>query len=206
MVKFIPKPWGGGEYTIYSNENVEVKHLTIKQGECTSLHCHPKKKTGLCVLKGLIKVDFLNDSFWLEPGDKLMIRPGVFHRSNAKLDSELLEIENPVDKDDLVRLEDNYERKQGYEKQSIEVEKEVFNFNTIQFDSILCRHNEAYGNDLFTWNEGKYLILNGGIFNIFEDKKVYVLSPGDLIDSKIITHLVNKFTPEKIEYIHVQRI
>lgn len=194
----IHKPWGWDQI-MYTGQ-VEVKELFIKQGHCTSLHCHPKKKTGLCVLKGLVKVDFLNNSFWLEPGDKLMIRPGVFHRSNAKLDSQLLEIENPIDKDDLVRLDDKYGREQGYETLTEELRLPTFNFNTIDYGEVGATHGYYCGLN------GKYLILSGGIYNIYDDKKVYVLGPGDLVDNDVIHNLCQKFIQEEMEVIHVFHI
>ena len=54
-----------------------------------------------------------------------MIRPGLFHSTKglAKKDSIVLEIETPINKDDLVRYKDNYGRenkpyegKKSYEK------------------------------------------------------------------------------------------
>ena len=41
-----------------------------------------------------------------------MIRPGLFHctHNNTDKDSIILEIETPIDKDDLVRFQDKYGR------------------------------------------------------------------------------------------------
>ena len=48
----------------------------------------------------------------LKAPDKLMIRPGLFHSTKAisKKDSIVLEIETPINKNDLVRYKDNYGR------------------------------------------------------------------------------------------------
>ena len=48
----------------------------------------------------------------LKSSDKLMIRPDLFHSTKglAKKDSIVLEIETPINKDDLVRYKDNYGR------------------------------------------------------------------------------------------------
>lgn len=198
----VKKPWGY-EYVIYSNTDVEIKHLFINVNQNTSLHCHPNKKTGLCVVRGLVKVEFLNNHFWLEPGDKLMIRQGVFHKSIAKINSELLEIENPVDKNDLIRLEDSYGREQlGYEDDSIDIEQLEYNFNQINFNNIETIHKYLDINDNI--DTGKYFILSGGIYNILGNKKIYVLGPGDLVESSIINKLSNRFHREKIECIYVK--
>ena len=56
----VDKPWGY-EYLAYENEHVGLWFLHIKKDHQTSLHCHPKKDTGLIVLDGAVDVSFLND-------------------------------------------------------------------------------------------------------------------------------------------------
>ena len=75
------------------------------------MHCHPIKKTGYIVLNGSVDVDLgFYETRKLSSLSKLMIRPGLFHctRNNSKEDSIILEIETPIDKDDLVRFQDEY--------------------------------------------------------------------------------------------------
>ena len=51
-----------------------------------------------------------------------MIRPGLFHSTKAlsKKDSIVLEIETPINKNDLVRYKDNYGREnKPYEKKKM---------------------------------------------------------------------------------------
>jgi len=107
----VKKPWGY-EYLVFQNDQVALWYLRILSGEATSLHCHPKKKTGLILLAGEAEISFLNHSTPFRAPSKLMIRPGLFHSTKA-LSADgihLLEIENPVDKEDLVRFEDGYGR------------------------------------------------------------------------------------------------
>jgi len=108
----VQKPWGY-EYPILETDQLGLWALFVNGGQSTSLHCHPKKKTGLAVVRGNVRVAFLNDSMLLGPTDRLMIRPGLFHSSTAtdETGAILLEIETPRDKRDLVRLEDQYGRK-----------------------------------------------------------------------------------------------
>lgn len=199
MTTLVHKRWGK-EYPIYENKHIQIKHLFINQDHCTSLHCHPKKKTGLLVLKGLIKLEFLNDHRFLEPGDKIMIRQGVFHRSNAILESELFEIENPVDQNDLVRLEDKYGRSQGYETITEEIEIESIINKKSVFGDVEVEHK--FLEEILP---GKYMILSGGVYNIFQGEKVYVLGPGDLVDHTTINRL-DKFTRENLEVLYIRRI
>ena len=98
----------------------------FKKDHQTSLHCHPKKDTGLIVLDGAVDVSFLNDINRLVSGRKIMIRKGLFHSTRALSDggANIFEIETPKMKHDLVRLEDKYGRKaKPYEGKSSEKEK-----------------------------------------------------------------------------------
>ena len=107
----VHKPWGY-EYLVYQNDKVAIWYLRINSGESTSLHCHPRKKTGLILLSGAAAVSFLNDSMNLKAPAKLVIRPGLFHSTKAVSPEGIgvLELETPVDKEDLVRFEDEYGR------------------------------------------------------------------------------------------------
>lgn len=107
----VNKPWGY-EYLVYQNDHVAVWYLFLREGAATSLHCHPKKKTGIILLKGEATVSFLQDSIRLKPMSKLVIRPGLFHSTRAVSPGgiALLEFETPVDKENLVRFEDLYGR------------------------------------------------------------------------------------------------
>ena len=54
----------------------------------------------------------LNDIYRLSPGRKILIRKGLFHSTKAvsSKGAMIFEIETPVDKHDIVRLEDKYGR------------------------------------------------------------------------------------------------
>lgn len=118
----VKKPWGY-EYLAYENENVGLWFLYIAQGHSTSMHCHPKKTTGLVLLDGEAEVSFLADKRKLTALDKVMIRRGLFHSTKAISDNGafIFEIETPVDKQDLVRLNDAYGRQsKPYEDSTFE--------------------------------------------------------------------------------------
>lgn len=113
----VRKPWGY-EYLMYQNDLLGLWLLRLEHGAATSLHCHPRKKTGLVVLSGEAHLSFLNDGVDLKPLGRNMIRPGLFHSTKATSPEGLflLEVETPRDKENLVRLEDNYGRQaQPYE-------------------------------------------------------------------------------------------
>ena len=113
----VRKPWGY-EYLIYESPEVALWVLHIGKDKGTSLHCHPMKTTGLVLLEGEAELGFIADSKVIKAPSKQMIRRGLFHSTKAISENGvlLLEIETPNDKQDLVRLVDNYGRsKKGYE-------------------------------------------------------------------------------------------
>lgn len=113
----VNKPWGH-EYLMFRNQKTALWCLLLKRGESTSLHCHPRKKTGLVVLSGSATLRFLNNSSKLVSPANVMIRAGLFHQTAADLGTDvvLIEVESPVDKMNLVRLDDAYGRvKTAYE-------------------------------------------------------------------------------------------
>ncbi len=107
----IQKPWGH-EYSLVRTPVSDVWFLSIKQGERTSMHCHPTKKTSLVLLGGECEVTTFNTKTVLKAGEGIVIDKGVFHSTMAlsPLGISLLETETPVDKKDLVRLNDAYGR------------------------------------------------------------------------------------------------
>jgi hypothetical protein len=107
----VRKHWGN-EFECYNNGIVSVWILQINGGEATSLHAHPHKLTGLVVLGGEVRLDFLEegDSRHARALDKTKLGHGFFHSTTAITDAIVLEIEQPPLKYDLVRLSDRYGR------------------------------------------------------------------------------------------------
>ena len=90
LKNIVKKPWGY-EYVIYSDKNkIVINNLNINFKKQTSLHCHPKKKTGFIILKGKAKVQigiYKKNSKIFGPNSRLVFRPGLFHslKSNKKV-------------------------------------------------------------------------------------------------------------------------
>ena len=90
--------------------------MKIKYGHKTSLHCHPKKKTGFIILSGKAQVQIgiykKNRKFYTALS-RLVFRPGLFHSIKAMSKEGVcaLEFETPFQKNDLLRFKDNYGRK-----------------------------------------------------------------------------------------------
>lgn len=116
----VEKPWGY-EYLLCETESVGLWSLYIGFNHQTSMHCHPEKLTMMLCLSDNFVISFLDGNLTLNSGDVVYIQPGVFHRTTS-LNTHggyLLEFETPVDKLDLVRLDDSYGRNDStYEIQS----------------------------------------------------------------------------------------
>ncbi len=113
----VVKPWGY-EFLVYQNDQVAIWFLHLEKGHATSMHCHPKKKTALIVLDGQALCNTFHNRNYLYGVDGVVIEAGVFHSTQAISagGADIIEVETPVDKTDLVRLDDQYGRSgKGYE-------------------------------------------------------------------------------------------
>lgn len=109
---FIMKPWGH-EYRIYCDYLFDIWKLAILPGESTSMHCHVRKDTVLICMSGHGTTSFLTgEAVPVSPGKCVYIGRGVFHRTQADEDGplDLIEVENPRNKFDLIRIGDDYGR------------------------------------------------------------------------------------------------
>jgi mannose-6-phosphate isomerase-like protein (cupin superfamily) len=199
-VNIVKKPWGF-EYLAYENEDVGLWFLYIAPNQSTSMHCHPKKTTGLVLLDGKAQVSFLADSRVLNSLDKVMIRRGLFHSTKALSDEGawIFEIETPKDKHDLVRLNDQYGRShKPYEDSTFEElktnqclwinEPEINKSNTYHFAN--CTITIETINDISIINnkqdEDLIVFLKGGMIRNIDGSSHCVTIPGDVGFAKII--------------------
>jgi mannose-6-phosphate isomerase-like protein (cupin superfamily) len=202
----VEKPWGR-EYLAYENEHVGLWYLFIKKDQSTSMHCHPRKNTGLVCLDGTIETSFLNDSFKIQAPNKLMIRRGLFHSTKAISDAgaHIFEIEAPKLKHDLVRLEDKYGREfKPYEGKSAESQKDADclwmedpdygTTKTYEFQNTILKIISAATPDQIhgTFPESSIIIfVRGGLFSNNNDP---IAQPGDVINGKTWNRLIQNFT------------
>jgi mannose-6-phosphate isomerase-like protein (cupin superfamily) len=201
----VKKPWGY-EYLAYENEHAALWFLYIKDTHSTSLHCHPKKTTGLVLLDGGAEVSFVNNINQLSPGNKVMIRKGLFHSTRATHEKGafVFEIETPVDKQDLVRFKDSYGREgKPYEDSTHEMpkaedclwiedpksgESKDYNFA----NCVLTVQNISSIDELHEIEDNyNIMFLNGGLQADYDQN---VAGPGDIVVSKTIKHLTSVFT------------
>ncbi len=204
-INIVKKPWGY-EYLAYENEHVALWFLYIKHTHSTSLHCHPKKTTGLVLLDGKAEVSFFNNTNKLTPGHKVMIRKGLFHSTKAtdEKGAFVFEIETPVDKKDLVRFRDNYGREgKPYEDSTHEIPKvedclwisdpQPNSFKDYNFAN--CTLTVENITDINSFNKIddniNVMFLNGGLQADYEQN---VAGPGDVVVAGTIKQLTEVFT------------
>jgi mannose-6-phosphate isomerase-like protein (cupin superfamily) len=200
----VKKPWGY-EYLAYENEQVALWFLYIKHTHSTSLHCHPKKTTGLILLDGKAEVSFFNHSNKLLPGDKVMIRKGLFHstKSTDEKGAFVFEIETPVDKQDLVRFRDSYGREgKPYEDNTHETPKiedclwivDPAIGSEIKHEFSNCeltvKHISSIEDFLNVDSNLNVMFLKGGLQ---ADYGQNVAGPGDIVSASTIKQLVEVF-------------
>lgn len=133
--RVVVKPWGY-EFLVFENEEVAVWYLRLEKGHATSMHCHPKKKTSLIVLSGQALCNTFFNRNYLNGLDGVIIDAGVFHSTQAiaREGCEIIEIESPPDKLDLVRLNDQYGRSgKGYEGLSEMKSENLDRYNYFSF-------------------------------------------------------------------------
>jgi len=196
----VKKPWGY-EYLAYENENVGLWFLHIMKDQSTSMHCHPKKTTGLVLLDGEAEVSFLADKKKLKSLDKVMIRRGLFHSTKAVSEQGALifEIETPVDKQDLVRLNDQYGREsKPYEDSTFEEVKNqnclwiqepaLGEYNIYQFANCTLKVETINDIAIIDVKEDSDLVmfLRGGMVRTIEGVSHCVTIPGDVGFANII--------------------
>ncbi|MCA9351828.1 phosphomannose isomerase type II C-terminal cupin domain [Patescibacteria group bacterium] len=105
------KPWGEfRQFTL--NQESTVKTLSVNQGEELSLQTHTSREEYWYVLDGHPRITQGKDIFDAEPGREFFIEQGEKHRIAAPIDDvRILEIAyGHFDEDDIVRLEDRYDR------------------------------------------------------------------------------------------------
>lgn len=156
----VQKPWGY-EYLIFTNEEVAVWILYLRFDAETSMHCHPNKKTSLIVLEGEVTSSTLEQDYHRKAGEGLLIPKAAFHRTRAKSPNGafIMEIETPVNKRDLVRIEDSYGRQgQGYEDSS-HYSRNLQNYNYLSLDGpeVFYNMRKSFGNCSLTFHR-----LQGG--------------------------------------------
>jgi rfaE bifunctional protein nucleotidyltransferase chain/domain len=189
------KPWGH-EFLVFNNKCVAIWHLVMNKGHSTSLHTHFKKDTFLMVISGCAKIGLIdNKSIVLNTMESVFIPRYKFHSISSFSDQMiLLEMEiftqglTFSDKNDLLRLDDQYKRKPvGYESSVSVIRENLEKYEYFYIDPGTYKRNDvaikhsiiSTEEELDSLKNKTYCILLEG--QIFSDYHYYkegsILSP-----------------------------
>lgn len=105
------KPWGS--FTRFTNNELStVKLLYINKGEEFSLQYHTHREEFWKIIHGNPEIIIGDKTFHPHEGEEFTVAPHENHRVSAVIDDVvILEIsEGEFDEDDIVRIEDKYNR------------------------------------------------------------------------------------------------
>lgn len=111
-IRHVPKPWGY-ELIFAHTDRYVGKILHVNRGESLSLQYHEMKDETLFVVEGELELtlEYEGDRrvLILHKGEAFHIPPGLIHRMEARVDTDVAEV-STTELDDVVRLEDRYGR------------------------------------------------------------------------------------------------
>lgn len=107
--QIVDKPWGREVWYAHT-DRYAGKVLEVDEGHRLSLQKHEVKHETLFLQSGRMKFTLGEEEFEWTPGERIEIPPDTVHRMQALEDSVILEVSTP-ELDDVVRLEDDYERR-----------------------------------------------------------------------------------------------
>ena len=209
----VKKPWGQEYVCLNNKKKLCITLVEINPEQKTSLHSQQKKKTGFVILSGKAQVQiglYKKNKFFYKPKSILVLRPGLFHSIKAVGKKKLvaLEVESPVDKNDLVRIQDNYGRKnksyEGNDKIS-KIKKNFFvmkipkknkinnyNFQKLSFNLANYKNLNKFSKELKRGSVS--IIINGCLIN--SNNKIGV-NFGEIVKSETIRILSKYFFVKK---------
>jgi rfaE bifunctional protein nucleotidyltransferase chain/domain len=197
--KICVKPWGY-EFLIYESKKLGTWFLEINKNVGTSTHTHFNKDTIMIVISGKIRLNMIDDYKIYGEGSIIYIPKRKFHGLNSLSDkSYVIEIEifdenvNFSDKNDLLRLVDNYKRDNTGYANSVQIKTEnIEQYNYFYLESKLNYRVEntdiCFGElkDIFVKNK------NNNIYILYENNVLIndkILNPGSILNYEEIYNL-----------------
>ena len=194
------KPWGY-EFLIYESQKLGTWFLEINNNVGTSTHTHFKKDTIMIIVSGKIKLNMVDDYKIYGEGSIIFIPKRKFHGLNSISDkSYIIEIElfdedvNFSDKNDLLRLVDNYKRENTGYTNSVNIQTEnLDNYNYFYLQNNLnCKveNTEIYYGEL------------KNIFNKNKTEDVYILYENTILINNKIVNVGSFFSYKEISELY----
>lgn len=152
------KPWGY-EFLVYESDKLGMWFLKMVKGGSTSLHTHFHKDTFMIVLSGCAKLTLIdNEVISLSAMESVFIPKEKFHAISTYSDETyILEMEifdraaTFSDKNDLLRIDDQYNRKKtGYESSVTVKTENISEYNYFYFSQGFLK--ELFGITFSVWD------------------------------------------------------
>lgn len=201
------KPWGY-EFLIHVNNKVGIWFLKINKGNQTSLHTHFNKDTLLIVFIGTAKLNlFGNKSIVLNEMEFIYLPKYTFHGISTFSDYCLfieIEIYNQKvdfsDKNDLLRIQDIYDRDNKGYSSSINISNDLDSYNYFYLDSDTQKTIES--NEILYKRIENPCDINDKYLNILIQGEIYI----DGVIAKEGSIITNKnkdiyFLSEKVQML-----
>ena len=173
---------------------------------------HKNKKATVISVNGSSAVNFLNNSTLLSKYERLVLRPGLFHQlaslDIAKDSSIFIEVENSSNRNDIIRLKDNYGR--THEKYTWNSAHDLLSSSskfTINDDSFFCIDQRpilrptkiSQISDISL--EHIYIIVSGGLC---DSCGTFVAESGDVLTGRTLLQLTDRFTLVEISSFYME--
>lgn len=117
----VHRPWGTYE-VLDGGEGFQVKRLTVSAGASVSLQYHHHRAEHWVVVRGTARVTKGEEVFLLSKNESVAIPKGMKHRleNPGPVDLEVIEVQSGeyLGEDDIVRLQDSYDRDTNDEEPS----------------------------------------------------------------------------------------
>ncbi len=229
------KPWGY-EYMAYQSNEIGIWILNVNQGCQTSVHCHFHKDTLLSVISGTFRIELYNNFKILNEGDTCFIPACMFHGIFAySPNAVLLEVEiyhksglgididtgvTHSDKNDLLRLRDNYTRdKNTYmgsvteyilgDASGVDVVYPIYNLHNediVYGHTIISRITDFTSSATIAsiTNPDTYILLNGRI--TIPNGGCAVLSSGSVIENYASSSSSSLLRSESCEILKITNL
>lgn len=111
LSSFEKRPWGEFFNLAESAKKWRVKILHIKKGRRFSLQSHKLRDEQWTVAEGKVRVIKGKNEFWLNVGDRLVVKRGEKHRIFAQTTAVVVEVSfGKFLERDIIRFEDDYGR------------------------------------------------------------------------------------------------
>ena len=108
------RPWGKYEILL-DTDYCKVKRITVNPGGRLSYQYHHKRSEVWTIVAGIAQITLDDETTWYDYGISVRIPQGMKHRVENKEQEPLIFIEvqhgSSFDETDIVRIEDDYNRK-----------------------------------------------------------------------------------------------